>query len=67
MDDEDDYCCSMRRHFLVGIVATRKDEPTPIEVVDFVVEWEPKMIIRIKYCSFCGDQLPHNALVRTQG
>lgn len=65
MDDE--YCCPMRQHFLIGIIGTRKGQPMPVETVDFVTEWEPKMVIRIKHCPFCGDQLPHDALVRVPG
>lgn len=63
MDDET-FCCPMRRHFLVGIIGVREDEPAPVDVADFVIQWEPKVLIRIKHCPFCGDELPREALMR---
>lgn len=51
------YCCSMRRHFLLGIVGQRSDEGMPVEAADFILEWEPKIIIKIRYCSFCGEKV----------
>lgn len=62
---KDQYCCTMRRHFLVGIVGVRKGEPTPIEAADFVIAWEPKILIKIKYCPFCGKQMTAQDVVRS--
>jgi hypothetical protein len=53
----DGYCCDMRRHFLVGIVAERHDQPAPIECMDFVVTFEPRIVIAIKFCPFCGQRI----------
>mgnify|MGYP000739877205 CR=1 FL=1 len=51
------YCCPMRRYFLVGIVGTRANEEMPIESADFIDVWEPKMIVNIQLCRFCGQKV----------
>lgn len=45
----------MRKHFLVGIIG-KANGPTPIDVADFMVSFEPP-IIAIKFCPFCGKNL----------
>lgn len=63
----ENYCCKMRRHFVLGIRA-RTFTPVPTEVVDFVSEWGQagsKNIIRIKFCPFCGRELGPDQTVRT--
>lgn len=55
-----EYCCAMRRHFLIGIIAIA-EAPTPIEAVDFI-DFDQKTrddrpIIKIKFCPFCGKQV----------
>ena len=63
MAKSENYCCPMRRHVLVGIVSTREDEEAPVEMADFIICWEP-IVIRIKYCSFCGEEVPYDDTVR---
>ncbi len=46
----------MRKHFLIGIIGVAQG-PAPTESADFVVSWEPKILIAIKYCPFCGKQI----------
>ncbi len=60
----ENYCCSMRRHYLIGIVGTRNDEPMPLEAADFIDEWEPKIILKIKFCCFCGKEITADQTVR---
>lgn len=48
----ENYCCAMRRHFLVGIVGSR-NEPTPLEACDFYVD-PVNLVLAIKFCPFCG-------------
>lgn len=67
MVGDEKYCCGMRRHFVVGIIAQRQGEDPPVDLADFVVAWEPKIAIRIKYCPFCGEELPDDDTLRMQG
>ncbi len=53
---KDRYCCPVRRHFLIGIIGQRA-EPPPVEIADFILAWEPKIIVGIRYCPFCGVEL----------
>lgn len=54
----------MRRHFLVGIVAERKDESAPVEACEFIADFSMKpMIIRIKFCPFCGKSIDQRQTV----
>ena len=47
----------MRAHFVLGIIAS-KGPPYPIDIADFVVDWQAKPIVfSIKYCPFCGTQI----------
>ena len=56
----------MRRHFLIGLVGVRADEPVPIEAGEFVADFEAKpMIVRIKFCPFCGAKIDAGQTVRT--
>ena len=65
MSDEK-YCCAMRRFFLIGIVGTRRGESAPVEAADFVVNWEsPTPTLSIKYCPFCGTEIPADDTLRT--
>lgn len=52
------FCCSMREHFVLGIVAQRREGPAPVDVMDFVdLEKQTdygRPVIRIKFCPFCG-------------
>jgi len=66
-DLHEKYCCAMRRHFLVGVVATREGEEIPTEAVDFALAFEPKLLIRIKFCPFCGEEIPQSNTMRTTG
>jgi len=53
-----DYCCRMRRHFLIGIVGARNTEPVPVEAGEFIEDFEtklPKMVTR--FCAFCGARI----------
>jgi hypothetical protein len=58
----ENYCCPMRRHFLIGILGHR-DEPTPLDAVDFYVD-PVNLILAIKFCPFCGKQLDMNQSFR---
>lgn len=59
------YCCSMRRHFILGIVGVRSGENIPVDVVDFLKSFEGPPIIEIKYCPFCGQRIDGNQTKRT--
>lgn len=52
------FCCKMREKYLIGIVAENRDIPQPVEAGDFIdfemPHPEGKLVIRIKYCPFCG-------------
>lgn len=52
----DRYCCAMRRHFVIGIVGARVDEPVPFDVMEFMPDIESKLI-SIKFCPFCGESM----------
>jgi len=56
------YCCSMRRHFFLGITGVRADEEMPVEAVDFIDVWEPKMIVNVRFCPFCGKDVSDETL-----
>jgi len=62
------YCCPMRRYFLIGLVGTRKGESAPVDVADFVVDWEsPTPTLAIKFCPFCGEPVaPDQTLRKSQ-
>lgn len=55
------FCCGMREHFVLGIVAERVDVPVPVDAADFI-DFTAKMpngkpVIRIKFCPFCGQAI----------
>lgn len=52
----ENFCCPMRRHFIIGIIRTRIAGPAPVEMADFVCNWDP-IVVKIKYCPFCGEEL----------
>mgnify|MGYP000592625278 CR=1 FL=1 len=60
-----DYCCEMRRHFILGIIATRGPEPT--EIADFAIAWEPKILVAPVYCGWCGEKYRENSTRRVTG
>lgn len=53
-----DFCCPMRAKYLLGIVAEATEIPQPVEAADFIdfdmPHPEGKLVIKIKYCPFCG-------------
>lgn len=57
-------CCAMRNHFLVGVVGYKKDEPFPADLPDFVVSWEPQILLAIRYCPFCGKDVSKDGSLR---
>jgi len=60
-----EFCCEMRRKFLVNIVREDRDVPTPTELADFVLDWErDRPLIGIKYCPFCGKLIDHQQTLR---
>ncbi len=59
------YCCQLRRKFVLGIIAEDRSIDYPVDVADIVVEWEPKILIRIRFCPFCGTKIPPAAPTRT--
>lgn len=59
MEDQPD-CCPLRSYFLLQIVGARPDMPEPVEVADFVVQWEPFIIVATKFCPFCGTEIPRD-------
>ena len=60
------YCCNMREYFVIGIIGKRSDIEAPTDMADFIVAWEPKIIVRIKYCPFCGKEVTDDQVVRIQ-
>ena len=60
----ENYCCTMRGHFVLGIVAQRRG-PVPVDVVDFLDSFETDSpTISIKYCPFCGKQIDRTQTTR---
>lgn len=55
IETADSYCCAMRQHFVLGIVGVRANEEMPVDMVDYVIEWEPQLVVAIHYCPFCGE------------
>jgi len=51
-----EYCCGMRKKFIVAVVATNPQVPEPVEVVDFIIDFE-KNQLAIKFCPWCGSKL----------
>ena len=60
----ENYCCPMRKHYLIGIVGQRNDQPMPTEAADFIAQWEPKLILNIRYCPFCGNEITPDQTMR---
>lgn len=58
MQEEEAYCCPMRKKFVLGIVAEAPDVPTPVDAADFMdfdeAAEDGRSILRIKFCPFCG-------------
>lgn len=48
------YCCRARQRFVLGIVGENPEIELGVEVADLVVRWEPKILLRIRFCPFCG-------------
>jgi hypothetical protein len=67
MPSESKYCCLMRRHFIFGIIGERAGEDAPVDTADFIVQWEPKPIIGIKFCPFCGKAIDASQEMRVTG
>lgn len=63
-EQKEQYCCDMRRYFLFAIIGERRGEDAPVEMADFVAVWEPTIVIRMKFCPFCGVKLPPNDTLR---
>jgi len=63
-ETKEQYCCDMRRYFLFAIVGERRGEEKPVDMVDFVIAWEPTIVIRMKFCPFCGVELPPGDTLR---
>lgn len=59
-----DFCCSMRRKFLVAIVAEDPRVPTPIDAVDCIVSFGPPVVFRARFCCFCGKPIDPNEPTR---
>lgn len=57
MADAVEFCCPMRKKFLVGIVAVDISVPDPLDLADFILDWggEGKpILIAMRFCPFCG-------------
>jgi len=58
------FCCPMRARFIVGPVGIRLDQPEPVDVADFILDWRAdtpgaKPVIAIRFCPFCGREIHH--------
>jgi len=60
---EGPYCCPVRRHLFIGIIGERKEAP-PVELADFIIQWEPQLVVGIKYCPFCGQIIKRGDALR---
>jgi len=61
----ENYCCGMRRKFLIAIVGERKDAPTPIDIVDFILDFDrPRPLVGIRFCPFCAKPIDHTETLR---
>lgn len=58
------FCCSMRRKFVPGIVATAVDVPVPVDLADFVIEWGTPIVFALQYCPFCGSKMDGTQTLR---
>lgn len=48
-------CCKMSARFLIAIVAEDPDYPVPVDLVDFIVDWDnDPPVIHYRFCPFCG-------------
>lgn len=55
----------MREKYLVGFIGENPNVPTPVDLVDFVVDWEgEQMLLALKFCPFCGKKIEPNAPLR---
>jgi hypothetical protein len=56
-----EFCCLMRKRFILGIIAESPNVPVPAEVVDFIdfdtLLPDGRQMLRIRYCPFCGSYL----------
>ena len=51
----------MRARFLIAIVGEDTAHPTPIDLVDYVIDWDHEPpVIAIKFCPFCGRPIDHD-------
>lgn len=66
-DGAEGYCCRMRQKFLVGILGEDVGVEAPLELADFVVNWEPKPCLSLRFCPFCGTRIPPDAKLRVLG
>jgi len=58
------YCCQLRRKFVVAIVADDESVFFPTDQVDAIVAWEPRIVVRIAFCPFCGTKIAPDAPTR---
>lgn len=48
-------CCKMAARFLIAIVGEDPDYPVPIDMVDFIVDWDnDPPVMHYRFCPFCG-------------
>lgn len=63
------FCCEMRKKFLVGIIGVDVSVPLPTDAVDCVLDWgDPDkgkpLLLAIAYCPFCGKKLKFGETLR---
>ena len=60
----DDWCCRARKRFALGVVYADKTVDLSADEADLVVQWEPFIALRTKFCAFCGHKFTLRAPFR---
>lgn len=62
------YCCPMRARFIVCVAGENTEAPDPVDAVDFI-DFNVKLpsglpVMCIKFCPFCGKEIPRDETLR---